>query len=133
MTIVRRSQQQQQGFTFIELIMGIAIIALLVGMALPIFRNRHAEGFMAQVRTDTKNAYTAALAFFSSNPEAVTIVSADLFAKGYRQTQDVTLAVTTGSKTTFSLVGSCKIPSQCSGSYQMSASGQITDTLAAPK
>jgi type IV pilus assembly protein PilA len=108
------------------LLIVIAIIGILAAIAIPQFSSYRAKAYMTQVRSDVKNAYTAATAFFADNPSATALSTTDLSNNGYRATPPVTVTVTSGNSSTFSLSGAS---TQCNGTYVMSASGALTDTL----
>ena len=127
--MLRKLRKREKGFTLIELMIVIAIIGILAAIAIPQFNAYRAKGYMAAVRSDVKNAYTAAMSFYADNPTAADLTMLNLTNNGYRATLGVTVTVTGGNSNSFSLSGN-HAQLSAGGSYVMAANGAVTDNLA---
>lgn len=86
--LINRSKKEE-GFTLVELLIVVAIIAILAAIAIPQFTKYRLRGYKSAIDSDTKNAYTAAQAYLTDNPSATIDTLAELKAGGYQPSDGV--------------------------------------------
>lgn len=95
--------KREEGFTLVELLIVVAIIAILAAIAIPQFSMYRKRGYVAQLNSDVKNAYTAAQAYLVDNPNGT--VTCDLLATaGFVPSTNSTCAVVGGAPGTFTSI-----------------------------
>ncbi len=91
--------KREEGFTLVELLIVVAIIAILAAIAIPQFSRYRTRAFVTELNSDLKNAYTAAQAYLTDNPAGTVDSLAKLQAGGYNASANITLDTATADMT----------------------------------
>src|SRR3989338_1504069 len=81
--------KREEGFTLVELLIVVAIIAILAAIAIPQFSKYRLRGYKSEIDSDLKNAYTAAQAYLTDNPGQTVASVAMLKTGGWQKSQNV--------------------------------------------
>lgn len=81
--------KREEGFTLVELLIVVAIIAILAAIAIPQFSKYRLRGYKSEIDSDLKNAYTAAQAYLTDNPGQTVASVTMLKTGGWQKSQNV--------------------------------------------
>ena len=102
----RSKERHEGGFSLIELLVVILVIAILAAIAIPAFLSQRKKGWVAQQQSDLKNAATAAETYGAGNGGRYTgLDEGDLAANGFGGTSGVTVTVEAVSSIAYCLKG----------------------------
>lgn len=98
-------ENDQKGFTLVELLVVVLIIGILAAIAIPFFLNQRQGAWESQVKSDIANAVIAAETYAVGNNGSFTDLDEDaLIANGFKKTPRVTLTSVTPSATGYVFV-----------------------------
>lgn len=84
-------QKGHKGFTLLEMMIVISIIAIVATIAIPQFIQYQIRGYNATAKSDAKQMYTAAQAFFGASASGSVTLNV-LTSYGYNRTNSVNVS-----------------------------------------
>lgn len=81
----------KKGFTLVELLIVVAIIAILATIAMPVLNKHLTKAKINTLRSDLKNAYLAAQGFLIENETAIVSDEGSLIKHGFKRSDGISV------------------------------------------
>jgi len=119
---VLRSRDDNKGFSMIELMVVMIIVAVLLSLAIGLMLDLRQRSYVATIKSDLGSAFEAAMDFHTHNASATATLN-DLRDHGFRESFNVTTTVVNGNLDTLRLTATHVA---VSGVYQVNENGHIS-------
>jgi type IV pilus assembly protein PilA len=123
-------KRNQKGFTLVELLVVIAIIGILAAIAIPQYNQYRNRGYIASLKSDAKNLYTAVQAWIADNPGGALVADTSTNGAAYGT---YTSAGRSSPKNTCAVdntgIVTASNATAANGTYIILANGTVQDTL----